>query len=175
MVKIRLPGIDQLETDARELMDVLERESDLATVLISASYLDVAVASVLRKVFCDDQISEKLIESPSAALGGFSARTSLAYAIGLIRPEVRDDLLTIAKIRNKIAHSHLRLGFDESSIRDLVVNLRYLETVFNAPPSVKSSLAENARAKFVLTVGFISSILLLRVRKARRFRVRLKG
>src|SRR5262249_42505907 len=105
------------------------------------------------------------------ALAGFGARLNVAYAIGLIRSDVRDDLLTIAKIRNRVAHSHLRLSFDDPSIRDHVANLRYLEKGMFPNVEFRPQFSI-PRVKFVLTVGFLSHILLVRARRARRFKIR---
>src|SRR5258708_24680414 len=118
MAKIKPPDVGALNADAEEFLNVLSDESDLAIILVAAGYIDAAVAGLLTKVLCESDVAEKLL-APSAALAGFVARTDLAFALGLITRVVRDDLRTIAKIRNRAAHNHLKLDFDDASTRDL--------------------------------------------------------
>jgi DNA-binding MltR family transcriptional regulator len=134
MTKKKLPPIETLAADTEQFFEILNNKSDFAVILIAAGYLDAAVAGLIAKALCDEEVAAKLLESPNAALSGFGARVDLAYAIGLIRPVIRDDMLTVAKIRNRCAHNHLRLNFEDPSIRDLVGNLKYLTQMGGKSP-----------------------------------------
>jgi DNA-binding MltR family transcriptional regulator len=161
MAKKKLPPIETLAADTQQFFEILNDKSDFAVILIAAGYLDAAVAGLLAKAFCDEEIAVKLLESPTAALSGFGARVDLAYAIGLIRSVIRDDLLTVAKIRNRCAHNHLRLNFEDAAIRDLVGNLKYLAAMAGDSPPAFVAMANTPRSKFALTVTLISQRLIV--------------
>ena len=169
MAKKKLPAIETLAADTQEFFDILNEKSDFAVILIAAGYLDAAVAGLLAKAFCDEDIATKLLESPAAALSGFGARIDLAYAIGLIRPTIREDLLRVAKIRNRCAHSHLRLNFEDTAIKDLVENLEYVKAVNGDAAGPFAAMATTPRSKFVLTVTLISQRLLVDALGTKRF------
>ena len=51
--KIRIPEVETLSKESSHLYDVLNNESDLACVLIATSYLDYALASLLKRHFIE--------------------------------------------------------------------------------------------------------------------------
>lgn len=169
MAKKKLPAIETLAADTEEFFEILNAKSDFAVILIAAGYLDAAVAGLLAKALCDEEVAAKLLESPTAALSGFGARIDVAYAIGLIRPVIRDDLLTVAKIRNRCAHNHLRLNFADAAIRDLVGNLKYLAAMGGDSPPSFAAMANTPRSKFTLTVTLISQRLIVDALGTKRF------
>jgi DNA-binding MltR family transcriptional regulator len=98
-------------------------ESDRIVAIVGGAYLDELLTSLLRSVFIREEDAEVLL-SEIGPLGSNGSRCKLAYCLGLIRKHQRDDLAIVAKIRNKFAHVHTSLTFDDVPISDLCKNLK---------------------------------------------------
>lgn len=127
-----IPEIEQLSEESKHLYDVLNNESDLACVLIASSYLDYALASLLKRHFIKSGLVKKLLDPPRGAISTLAARSDLAYCLGLIPSRLRQNLATIGDIRNSFAHNYLALTLDSEDIAKLVDSL--------VPPAVQQTL-----------------------------------
>ena len=127
-----IPEVETLSEESKHLYDVLNNESDLACVLIATSYLDYALASLLKRHFIESNIVDKLLDPPRGSLSTFASRSDLAYSLGLIPKGLYQNLEIIGKIRNTFAHSYLSLGLDDSEISSLVDSL--------IPPTIHQSI-----------------------------------
>jgi DNA-binding MltR family transcriptional regulator len=102
-------------------------ESDRGTALVIGAYLDVLLASILRKHCVNDpDVVEELL-GVDRPLGTFSSRIKLSYCLGLIRHDQWKDLDTVRKIRNACGHTHENVSFDSSPLRELCHNLQQLK------------------------------------------------
>src|SRR5262245_54609314 len=89
----------QLSKETRHLFAVLNKEPDVPCVVVGAAFLDTAVAGLIAEFMLKrSQTASKLL-SPNGVLGGFQARSDIAYCLGLIRKEDYRELCTIAQIR----------------------------------------------------------------------------
>jgi len=102
----------------------LEKESDRAVALITAAFIDEALAALLRHALVDDaKILDELLGT-DRPLGTFSSRIKLAYCLGHISHGSFRDLETIRAIRNDFAHSREALNFHSPGIKDRCLKLR---------------------------------------------------
>ena len=162
-----IPNIEKLSSESRKLFNILNDEVDLHVILIGTSFLDISLASILKKYFIQDQISKKLLRG---ALGRFTSRAEACFALGLIEESLYNDLIIIAKIRNRIAHYRMTLTFETKDIQNLCNQLNYVKsleyvTSFDLESAGQSSrladLMVGARNQFILSVVIISQRLLL--------------
>ncbi len=93
-------------------------QSDRIVAVVGGAYLDSLLDSLLRAVFIDSEKEADGLLRPDAPLGSNGSRYQLAYCLGLIRIDQRDDLKIIAKIRNLFAHDFKALTFDTAPARD---------------------------------------------------------
>ena len=121
--------IDQLSKESRHLFDVINNEKDLPVIVVSTSFIDACLGSILSKKFINSSVSEKILDPRGGAIGNYSARADLCYALGLIQKNLYKDLTKISEIRNEIAHYHLTLSFDSESITKLCSELSYLKSL----------------------------------------------
>jgi DNA-binding MltR family transcriptional regulator len=133
MARKSIPDVEQLSAESVHLYDVLNEESDLACVLIATSYVDYALASLLKRHLVDSEIANKLLDSARGAISTFATRADLAYSLGLIPKGLYQNLETIGKIRNAFAHSYTSIALDSADIAKLVNSL--------IPPMVHQTLA----------------------------------
>ena len=101
-----------------EIMSAMDKEfhdaPDRVLAIVGGAYLDSLLKELLRAVFVDD---EKVVNDFLGMYGPLSsnrARYNLAYCLGLIDGEQREDLQTIAKIRNKFAHRYDLHSFEDA-------------------------------------------------------------
>lgn len=80
----KIPPIENLAPGVRDLHEVINDGSDLACVLISASYLDKCLASMLQQYFIKSSVAKNVLNERGGALGTFSSRTDVSYCLGLI-------------------------------------------------------------------------------------------
>lgn len=130
-------------------------ESELAQVLIAASYLDGQLRNVLSAFFAENTSSRNLLEGPNAPIGSFSSRVSLSYSLGLITQREYLSIQAIRQIRNKFAHE-LTASFDDpaltkrfdalawAALRDKVGDLDRSELLFIASSRLGIGLVNRA-------------------------------
>lgn len=164
MLQRKVPPIEQLSGESQELFNVLNNETDLAVILVAASFLDICLASILNRKLIDSTVSKKLLGTGSGALGNYSSRADICYALGLIHKPLYKDLVKIAEIRNEIAHYHLVLSFKAESIQKLCSEFSYVASLKNGNTDEPLGIFERMvgpRNQFVLTAVMISQRLLL--------------
>ena len=86
------------------LLKNTSKESDRGLVLSMSAFMEESLGLVLKKYLKDVPATTELIEGFNAPLGTFSARTKLAYSLGLISEKQHKDINLIRKIRNEFAH-----------------------------------------------------------------------
>ena len=146
-------------------------ESDRAAAVLGPAMLDELVKELLNAIFVSRELAAKLT-GKMMPIGTFSARITLAQAIGLISdPEARD-LHRMRDIRNKFAHQLHGLSFDTHSIRDSCGNFFLIEESRQIPKNEGffQDYPQHARATFNLEVTLMVSKLKDRIAKASRVR-----
>lgn len=132
MAKHHVPEILELsEHSEQHLLDALNGEADLPCVLIAASFLDYALAAILKKFFIEGSTAQQLI-APSGAIGDFKKKAELCYVLGLIPKDIMQTLSTICEIRNLFAHQYNR-SFEQADVEKLCHEL-----VFPSPSPMDS-------------------------------------
>lgn len=87
----------------------LQSESQRGGILVGSAFLDEHLRQLIKAFLVDDSAADDLLER---SLRSFSARIEAAYSLGLISPDVREDLNIIREIRNEFAHSLHGLSFE---------------------------------------------------------------
>ena len=106
--------IREAAEDSFKYYQLLEAESDRG-------------AGVLAVALFEEQL-RKAIESRDVTFKGsdlnFRVNVEIGYALGLYDQVTRDGLHTVRKIRNKFAHSHKPLEFEQGEVADLCRQLK---------------------------------------------------
>jgi DNA-binding MltR family transcriptional regulator len=115
--------------------------------------------------------AEKLLDPRSGAIGSFAARADLCYCLDLISKDMYQDLITIAEIRNQLAHNYFSLSFSTESVAELCGKLRYVKSL--RLPNANNTAAlegvlKDARGIFVMSVVLLSRDLLIKSREVRQ-------
>lgn len=157
-------------------------QSDIGVVILSSIYLDVLIETILETFVNLDANTQKLLFGIEKPLGSFSAKITLAFALGLISYRERKELDQIRKIRNIFAHEISKVSFKTTSIKDRCSNLKILDILFS--PNFRDVLASNGiiinnyngeykdpsdmgtREKYIESVRTITHILMVRLVEA---------
>ncbi len=137
---IKFIATDDLNNQNKDFYKSINEGSDLACVLISTSYLDQCLATLLGKHFIVSKTSQNILDPRRGSIGTFSSRNDLAYCLGLISKKIYQNIKTAGDIRNAFAHSHLSLGFGDVS--KLVDTLTF-------PSVISANRVENGKSKKV--------------------------
>ncbi len=102
--------------------------SDRAFAVLGAAYMDELLEELLRATFIEDAEATERLLGMTGPIGSNGARYNLAYSLALISKEERDDLKTIARIRNRFAHEYSAVGFDDDDeVRALVRKMHFVK------------------------------------------------
>jgi DNA-binding MltR family transcriptional regulator len=121
---------DSLGEEVQKIGDILNEGSDLAVALIASSFLDECLRSLLTACLRPGETSEALLRSGRGVLGTYSARTDLAYSLGVIDKHALKGLRTVGEIRNAFAHSYVEATFEHPDIALLCSRLDYVYELF---------------------------------------------
>jgi predicted membrane chloride channel (bestrophin family) len=120
-------GIDEaelkLQRKCNSLEKILESETDRRAAILGAAYIDERLAEIILNYLRDSKVTKNLLDKQIQSL---DARTSLAFALGLINQDEYEGINQIRKIRNQFAHDFLEdLSFEDKVISSQCGNLFY--------------------------------------------------
>ncbi len=122
-----------------------DETNDRAMVIVGVAFLDTQLEHIIKTFLVDDEKEIEAMLRPDQSLGTYGGKTRLAYCLGLIGANVRNDLKLIGKIRNKFAHD-LYASFVNSDIKSWVSALAYHRIAYMNPP-------EDASTRDLFNVG----------------------
>jgi DNA-binding MltR family transcriptional regulator len=124
--------------------------------LVAASFIDQRLREILSAFMIHVPDLDDLFEGPAAALGTLAARSTAAFALGLIQENEHSEITLLRRIRNEFGHKWKDVDFESGKVAALVDQLRWLG------PSEYESTA-NRRARFNAAVAILMVDLMWRV------------
>jgi len=115
--------INSVSEETSSYFRASESESDRGHALVSVAHLDNMVKIILANAFIEDAKIKKQVFSRQ--LHSFSAKIDLAYGLGFIDKNIKEELDILRSIRNHFAHSFRECSFDDPPVRQDVVKLRF--------------------------------------------------
>jgi len=105
--------------------DELGRESERATAILAAAWIDVLLKRKLAQLFSGGNAKTRgQLFAGNGPFATFSAKITAAFCAGWLDAEVHHDLTVIRKIRNEFAHQIHGLSMESPSIRSLIESLK---------------------------------------------------
>ena len=120
-------SLEQLRQDSRTFFESLEAEKPLQCALIAGAFLEKAVITLLTRFFTDSETSKDACDENKGALKDGFSRATLAYCLGLIPKITLENSRLLMRVRNRFAHSHLLIGFDDNEVAKLCGELKFSE------------------------------------------------
>jgi hypothetical protein len=136
-------------------IDFYRNESDRGAVILASSHLDYFLGECIKWFLIDEPSIEKELFQTYKPLSSFSGKISMAFALGLITKEMRENLNHIRKIRNYFAHHPFETSFNISPVRDWCSNFSILETVENQTYNHAQDQSD-LRERFLFVVGLVA-------------------
>ena len=138
------------------LIEEFLKESDRASVILSATMLDNALETLLRTYLVPiGSQQDNLLEGRYAPISSFSARIDLAHRIGLISTKLCRDLHMVRGIRNEFAHNVTGCDFNNQSISDRIAELKRSMVISKGFPVARQNLPKGPRGDFQWLISFI--------------------
>lgn len=111
------------------MLSEVKNETDRSLALVVSAWLDDALEHYIKSTMVDDAETLKNLFATDRALGTFSAKINLAYALGLIPKVTASDLHSIRDMRNRFAHERGPITFADQSMKDRCRALAIIESV----------------------------------------------
>jgi DNA-binding MltR family transcriptional regulator len=139
------------------LMEEIKHTSDRTAAIVLSAWVEQnlemkIIAALPRR---DEETVKKLQERDSA-LSGFYSKIHLAFALGLIDEETRDNLDVIRRIRNVFAHAAVFVTFQTPEIAK---EIEKLKTTTEASPQMAEFSAERSRFTSACAVFAILTVI----------------
>lgn len=165
MKKKTVINVSDLLDQVKELEKRLSKESDVGGVLISTSFLEACLASLLQEHFKKSSVTEKLLNPTSGTLGSFSSKCDVAYCLDLIVKTTYRDLSIIGQTRNLFAHDHLKVSFNDDHVRKICGELKSPNNYLDANQDQSNlddvkEYFEKSKNRFIYTVSSISDLIM---------------
>jgi mannitol operon repressor len=106
----------------REMNKELNTATGRGLVMVSCSYIDELLLTILKSFMIDGESSAQLLEGFSAPLSTLSTRVAAAHALGLINDREYREITTLRRVRNRFAHK-VNVSFDDQDIHNLTSHL----------------------------------------------------
>jgi DNA-binding MltR family transcriptional regulator len=136
------------------------RETDRGLAITSSAMLDHLLASLIEKFLVDDKKATKeLLCNSMSPLGTFASRIAIAYSLGLISSNERNDLNIIREIRNKFAHKAVNISFETEIIGKYIIKLKIPKLI--SITELKRQ-ERTSRSIYIDTVSMISTFIEIR-------------
>jgi len=136
-----------------ELFESLSKESDRGVVLVSASFIEEALESLLRARFSmrhpKSKASLKKLFDDFRPLYSFSAKLEICYAMDLIGEWMYQDLGIVKNLRNRFAHSVEYARFDLPEVVQSTEKLKAADIAVTTITKEKSSAKNTKKIKII--------------------------
>lgn len=137
-----------------EFLEEFQRETDRAAAVLAVAYLDSRLEALLRVKFVAVPTFVEELLTGQGGLSSFSARISVAYAVGLISLRAADDLHLVRRIRNDFAHRLHGLSFETQRVASRVTNFNILQALQDERGKA-IPLPTDTRKRFNLAVALL--------------------
>lgn len=134
-------------------LEEFQGESDRATAILGAAFLDEQLRFLLEAFLVEDPESKNLLEG---ALRGLTVRARAAFSLGFLNPLEYLDVGGIISIRNRFAHRLHGLSFEDPEIT------AQCDALELPPKIIPSNWQVTSRDKYVVSTQQIATWIALR-------------
>lgn len=127
----------------------LENESERGIVLLCCSIIEELLKIRLLEFVIDDEKAVKDLFKTNGAFSNAESRVQSCFYLGLIPKSIKENILTLQKIRNKFGHQVTGISLDSEQVKGLCNNL-YIPKDSYLPPIIISKDIENSEFRINL-------------------------
>ena len=137
--------------------------SDRASAIVATSYLDTKLTSAIKGQLVEDRDTLNKMFKPNGPLGPLGVKADIGFLLRIYSKETRNEIMTLAGIRNLFAHWEEPTTFGNRDIRLKCEVLTLPERVFGHIPgheAIKRPFDEaTAKKQFIESVSIASTFL----------------
>jgi DNA-binding MltR family transcriptional regulator len=139
------------EIELKAIYDEIDVQTDRGAAIISGAILEEQLTEALkRRLILTASLSEKIFNyEQNGALSAFAQKIDVSFAVGMIKPDVRDDLHNIRRIRNRFAHRIEPIDFRDRKIVGFCSALRLGQDF------------TNPKARYMISFVSLSTLLIV--------------
>ena len=152
--KVSLFVFQDHKVEGKVLLELNNQENDRAVAIVGAAFLQTVLLSVVQEHLRGDKSTFEKIFNPGKPVGDFGVQAELAYLLSLCDRSMRDDFLTIGRIRNWFAH---KLNVDRFDMSLVLQECNKLKNVL--PSTVMGEQPTTPRGQFIWCIATISGKL----------------
>ena len=141
-------------------------KSDRAVAIVGAAHLNAHLEQMLTSFFIPDSDDVRALLGNDRPLGTFASRIRMAYVLGLISQEEREDLWAINEIREFFIREMGEISFADDPLREWCFLLQLPNKV------LLSGESRSPRRLFVFAVALLTRQLTLRIEQAEKMQRR---
>jgi len=158
--------LGELTAQTRDIVKVLEAESEIGAVLVATSFLDSCLNTLLRTQLRSGKTTERILNPQNGLLGTYAGKCEIAYCFGLIEKDIFNELILLGEIRNIFAHDHLECTFSNQEISTRCKKLKLPKMHLDAHTDASNfedlkKYMENPRSCFSLSASRLSNLLIM--------------
>lgn len=116
-----------MDAQLKKILDEIGQRPLRSSIITATALIDAMLEKVLRKFLVATSKMDDIF-SYNGAMGTFSAKICMAYALGIISKELHDDLNLFRKIRNTCAHEFLLDDQHLNTIKSQVGNFKLIKS-----------------------------------------------
>ena len=157
--------LDTLLNERSSVIQILNEETDIGCVLISLNYLELCVRHLIMDEFINNPSRVEIIFDSFGSLSTYKNKVKLAKDLELLQKDDLEDLSKLGEIRNKFAHSHKALSFNDQIIVEKCNSLKNCKKslpsfYFKEKDLTDEKIYEYTKSKFVHTFINIANDIL---------------
>jgi hypothetical protein len=160
---VKLPPLNI--NDYHDVVDHYHGESDRAAIVMAGSFAESYLGTYIREFMVnrDDANDDIARMFESGPLSAWANRIRIAYAFGLIPPDIRDDLHHLKQIRNLFAHSPKPIQVGREDVQTHLKKLSTWKLVHSEEAPAETR--DNDRMVYLFAVGMFVVFAIQTIKK----------
>jgi len=135
-------------------------ERDRGAALIGAGFVEAKLKDAMETCLRNDADTFNQMFKPGGPIGELGNKALLAYMLGLIRKETKEDFKLIGLIRNRFAHRPEPTDFEEQAIKGWCKELGLFDRVWGmVPPEGRPPKPTEPRDLYLETISLAANWL----------------
>jgi hypothetical protein len=131
---------------------------DRSAAIVAVAFIEMRLTALIKQRMIDDAAVKDRLLGRDGAIGQFAVKADLGYLFGLYSEDVKDDLKTLANVRNAFAHQPDQVCFDSDEMVSKTDPLIHIKQLLVVDSRTRRGFKE-PRDRFLFTVGHILNTL----------------
>jgi DNA-binding MltR family transcriptional regulator len=137
------------------IQEINQEKNDRGAAILVVTNVENALQTCLQNILVNQDASHNDLFGNNAPMATFDSKIRMAYALGIVGPEMLENLNIIRHIRNAFAHSKIPITFDTKEVAD-ASNLLHKPDLIDFAPIDDSVFASDWEISNTIRMKFIT-------------------